>query len=123
MCQAQGGQGAVGLPQALQDKQKDSRPEHASQDPSSSSPHPTPKPHHLVRGLSLGPQSFHLSGAHPEGAGAPRAPPDPGHKLSSAQLGTRGKRMKPDSERPPDCPGSGAESLMAEAKLAEAITV
>lgn len=65
MCQAQGGQGAVASP-----------------------------PAHLMQDLSLGPQSFHLSGAHPEGVGAPRAPPDPGHKLSSAQL-VMGNKDKP----------------------------
>ena len=49
---------------------------------------PTPKSHHSMLGLPLGPQSFRLSGAHPEEAGAPRDPPDLGHKLSSAKLGT-----------------------------------
>ena len=59
MCQAQGGQGAVAPPQV-----------------------------HSMLGLPLGPQSFRLSEAHPEEAGAPRDPPDLGHQLSSAQLGT-----------------------------------
>lgn len=47
MCQVQGEQGAVAPPQV-----------------------------HLMPDLPLGPQSFRLSGAHPEEADAPRDPPD-----------------------------------------------
>lgn len=61
MCQAQDGQGA-GAP---------------------------PRTHLVLLGLPLGPQSFRVSGAHPEEADAPRAPPDPGHKLASAPLEKR----------------------------------
>lgn len=65
-----------------------------------------PKPHHLVQGLPLAPQSFHLSGARPEGAGAPRALPDPGHKLSSAQLGMGKRDETTGSECLSGCPGA-----------------
>lgn len=77
MCQVQGEQGAVAPPQVLQGKQKDLGSGHAHQYPSPASPAPpTPKPHHLMPDLPLGPQSFRLSGAHPEEADAPRDPPD-----------------------------------------------
>lgn len=91
-CQAQGGQDPVAPLGALQEKQRDSGPGHAHPDPSSTSPSLTANPHQLVPGLPLGPQSFHLSGAYPEGVDAPRAPPDPAHKLSFAQLET-GKKV------------------------------
>lgn len=87
MCQAQGGRSAVAPPQALQGKRRESGLGHAYKNPSPASPSATTSPHHLVPGLPLVPWSFHLSGAHPEGVGAPRVLPDPGHKLSSAQLG------------------------------------
>lgn len=61
-------------------------------DSKSGTPTPTPKPHHVVPDPLLGPQSFHLLGAHPEGVGVPRAPPDLGHRLSSGPLGMGKKR-------------------------------
>lgn len=88
MCQARGGRGAVAPLQALQGKRRDSGLGHAhKKNPNPGSPSATTEPHRLVPGLPPVPWSFHLSGAHPEGVGAPRVLPDPGHKLSSAQLG------------------------------------